>query len=136
MGDDAGDRILGVGVDRTTSQACRLETMVASHREIRARRLWKEATLDLSDAPPVDRRRIAVLLVAGDDTALAADALAHVDVEAVLLARSRNAIRHPRNSLPRSPPQQRHGHRRIDVTRSRRKSCERDPILGRAFHQG
>jgi hypothetical protein len=48
-------------------------------------------TFDFADASPVDRRRIAILLVARHDAALAADALAHVEVEAVLLSRSRRA---------------------------------------------
>jgi hypothetical protein len=44
------------------------------------------AALDFPDPPPVDRRRISVLLVAGHDTTLASDALGHVEVEAVLFA--------------------------------------------------
>jgi hypothetical protein len=51
------------------------------------------AALDFSHAPPVDRGRIAVLLVARNDAALAADALRHVEVKTVLLARSRLAAR-------------------------------------------
>ena len=53
------------------------------------------AAFDLADAAPVDRRRVAVLLVAGDDAALAADAAAHVEVKPVLLAGPRRARRHP-----------------------------------------
>ena len=94
MAHDAGGGILRVGVNRASLQAGRLEAVVAAHREVRTRRHRKPAAFDLADAPPVDRRRIAVLLVAGDDAALAADALAHVDVKAVLLARTGRAFRH------------------------------------------
>jgi hypothetical protein len=41
---------------------------------------------DLADAPPLDRRRVSVLLVARHHTTLAPDALRHVEVEAELLA--------------------------------------------------
>ncbi len=98
---DAGDRILGVGVNRTALQTRRLEAVVAAHREIRAAGGGKPSAFDLADAPPVDRRRVAVLLVAGDDAALAADALPHVHVEAVLLAGGRardRACARPRGS--------------------------------------
>lgn len=51
------------------------------------------AAFDLSDPPPVDVRRISVLLVAGHDAALAANALRHVKVKAILFARFRRALR-------------------------------------------
>ena len=56
----------------------------------------EEAAFDLADAAPVDRRGVAVLLVAGNHAALAADAAAHVDVEAVLLAGLWQPRRHAR----------------------------------------
>ena len=71
------------------------------------------AAFDLADAPPVDRRRIAVLLVARDDAALAADALAHVEVKPVLLARFGRAKRHARGQ------RREHGARRAPQTRER-----------------
>jgi hypothetical protein len=43
------------------------------------------ATFNLPHPPPVDVHRIAVLLVASDFTALAADAFGHVEVEPILL---------------------------------------------------
>jgi hypothetical protein len=91
---DAGHRILLVGIDRASAQAGRLEAVIAAHRQVGARRIWKEPALDVADPPPVDRCRISVLLVAGDDAALAADALLHVEVKTVLLARLERARRH------------------------------------------
>jgi hypothetical protein len=44
------------------------------------------AALDFTHAAPVDVRRISILFVAGDDAALAPDALAHVEVKAELFA--------------------------------------------------
>src|SRR6185436_14550954 len=83
---DAGDRIFRVGVDRAAGETRRLEAVIASHRQIRAGCIGKEPTFDFADAAPVDRRGVAVLLVACDHAALAPDAFAHVDVKAVLLA--------------------------------------------------
>ena len=44
------------------------------------------AAFDLADAPPAKIGGVAVLLVAGDLAGAAADALCHVEVEAILLA--------------------------------------------------
>jgi hypothetical protein len=44
------------------------------------------AAFDFADAPPVEFRGIAILLIAGDNAAFAADALRHVEVETVLFA--------------------------------------------------
>jgi hypothetical protein len=60
--------------------------VIAAHREIVAERVGVSAALDLADATPEDVGRVAVLLVAGDDTTLAANAFGHVEVEAVLFA--------------------------------------------------
>jgi GGDEF domain-containing protein len=53
--------------------------------------------LDLANAAPVDGRRISILLIAGDHTTLAADAFGHVEMEPVLLAGARLALRHQRS---------------------------------------
>ena len=102
MAHDAGQRILRVGIDRAALEAGRLEAVVAAHRQVDSAACGIPAAFDLADAPPVDRRGIAVLLVAGDDAALAADALPHVEVEAVLLAGSgaRSGMRACRASEP------------------------------------
>ena len=50
------------------------------------------AAFNFTHAPPVDGRGISVLLIAGDDAAFAADALRHVEVEAVLLSFSERAV--------------------------------------------
>ena len=55
--------------------------------------------LDFAHAPPVDRRRIAVLFVAGHHAALAADALRHVEVKAILFAGFQRALGDQRSGL-------------------------------------
>ena len=60
--------------------------MVAAHRQVQSLRLWIPAALDFTDTPPIDVSWIAVLLVASHNTTLAADALRHIKVKAVLLA--------------------------------------------------
>jgi hypothetical protein len=47
---------------------------------------------NLSHSPPIDVRRIPVLLIAGHDAALATDALRHVKVKAILLTSLRKAL--------------------------------------------
>src|SRR5438552_12655463 len=47
---------------------------------------------DLTYAPPINLRRVSVLLVACHHAALAADALRHVKVKPVLLARLQSAL--------------------------------------------
>ena len=71
----------------------RLQAVVAAHRKVVALRIRIVAAFHFAHAPPVDRRRIAVLFVAGHHTALAADALRHIEVKAVLLARLESAFR-------------------------------------------
>jgi hypothetical protein len=86
--------VLGVGVDRTAAHARRVDALIAAHREIGPLRMGIEAAFDLADAAPVDRRGVAVLLVARDDAALAPDAAAHVEVKPVLFAGAGRARRH------------------------------------------
>src|SRR5262245_24506774 len=95
---DAHDGILRVGVNRAAGQTCRLEAVVAPHRQKRSRDVRKKPAFDLAHTPPVDRGRVAVLFVASDDTAFAADAFAHVEVKSVLLAWTRCTCRHPQGS--------------------------------------
>ena len=64
--------------------------MVAAHRKIVAVRFGYTA-FNLADATPENIRGISVLFVAGHDTAFAADAFRHVEMKAILLARSRRA---------------------------------------------
>ena len=68
--------------------------MVAAHREVEALSERVRAAFDLADPAPVQMRWSVVLFVAGDLAAVAADALRHVEVEAVLLARRRRSRRH------------------------------------------
>src|SRR4030095_7024212 len=100
VADDARDRVLGVGVHATALQARRLEAVVAPHREIRLAGRGKPAAFDLADAPPVDRRRVPVLLVAGNDATLAGDALPPVHMDAILLAHGGRAIGHASRAGP------------------------------------
>jgi len=69
--------------------------MIATHRKMEALCVGIPAAFDFSDTPPIDIRRIAILLVAGDDTALTADTFRHVEMKAVLLAESEGT---PRNA--------------------------------------
>jgi hypothetical protein len=50
------------------------------------------SALDFADAPPVNRGGISISFVACDNTALAADALRHVEVKTVLLACSERLL--------------------------------------------
>jgi hypothetical protein len=47
---------------------------------------------DLANPPPIDLRRISILLIARHHTALAANTFGHVEVEAILLARQERAL--------------------------------------------
>jgi hypothetical protein len=84
--DDAGDWIFCVGVDGTAASAVCGEAVVATHGEVVANGVGPGAAFDFSDATPTEIGGIAVLLVAGDFAGAAADALGHVEVEAVLFA--------------------------------------------------
>ncbi len=87
MQHDAGHRILGVGIDGATLEAVGVEAMVAAHGKIVAAGIGVGAAFNLANAPPANLRGVSVLLVAGDLAGAAADALRHVEVEAVLLSR-------------------------------------------------
>ena len=89
----ASDGILGEGVHGTAFQTRRLHAVIAAHGKIRTVCIRVPAAFDLPDSSPIDIRRIAVLLVASNDAALAADAFGHVKVKAVLLAGQRRALR-------------------------------------------
>ena len=91
--DDAGDGIFGVGIDGAAFDAVGVEAVVAAHGEIVAMRVGVGAAFDLADAAPANVGGVAVLLVAGDLAGAAADALGHVEVEAVLLAGFESACR-------------------------------------------
>src|SRR5579862_594719 len=64
---------------------------IATHRQVQAMSIRIPTTLNLSNSTPVDVRRVAVLLVAGHNATLATDALRHVEVKTILLARFRRA---------------------------------------------
>jgi hypothetical protein len=60
--------------------------MIATHGQVVPHGVRVDAALDLAHAAPLNLSRVAVLLVARDHTALATDALRHIQVEAILLA--------------------------------------------------
>ena len=60
--------------------------MVAAHRKMEALGIGIKATLDFPHPPPVNIGGISVLLITSHDTALAANALRHVEVETILFA--------------------------------------------------
>jgi hypothetical protein len=86
---EACDRFFGIGIDRAARKAGWLQAMVAAHGKVEALGERVSATLDFAYSSPVNRKRIAVLLCAGDFAAAAADTLRHVEVKAVLLTRPR-----------------------------------------------
>ena len=94
--DDSGDGVFGIGIDRAALDAVGAEAMVAAHREIEALGVRVGAAFDLADAPPADVGGRVVLLVAGDLAGAAADALGHVEVEAVLFAGFERTLRDER----------------------------------------
>src|SRR5262249_3183735 len=96
---DAGRGVLGVRINRTTLQARRLQAVMTADRHIRTLGSRIPAAFDFGHVAPVDRGRVSVLLVAGHDTAFAADAFAHVDVKAILLAGAGRANGHARSGL-------------------------------------
>jgi hypothetical protein len=77
---------LGVRAGRAALEARGLEAVIAGHRQVEAAHVREAAALDLTDSAPGDLRLVAVLLVARDLAAAAADAAGHVEVEAELLA--------------------------------------------------
>jgi hypothetical protein len=93
MQNDTGDRILRVRVDRTAGQTGGLDAMIAAHRQMQPLGVRVPSTLDFTDSSPVDVGRIAVLLVASDNTTLATDALGHVEMKSVLLPRQESTLR-------------------------------------------
>lgn len=88
--DDTGYRIFGVGVHRAASHAGGFEAVIAANGEIMALSERVSSAFDLAHASPENVGRIAILLVACNNAALAADALRHVEVKPVLLARARS----------------------------------------------
>jgi hypothetical protein len=101
MQDNAGERIFGICIDGTSAQTIRIETVVTTHREIVPSGMRPFTSLNFTNAPPMNCGRIAVLLVTGDFTGTATDALCHVEVKAVLLTGAREAIRYQRSALCR-----------------------------------
>ena len=91
--DDPGDGVFRVRIDRAALEAIGIEAMIAAHREIVALRIGIAAAFDLADAPPVNVRGIAVLLIARDLAGAASDALRHVEVKAILLALAKRPAR-------------------------------------------
>jgi hypothetical protein len=53
----------------------------------------KNAAFNFPNASPVDFRGVAILFVAGDDTAFTADTFLDVKVKAILFAGFRQAVR-------------------------------------------
>ena len=92
---DAGDRILGVRVNRTALEARRLEAVIAAHREIRAA---SRSGYHPPSISPTRRQLIAAGLpfcsLQATTQHLQPMHCAHVEVKAVLLAGARRAIGH------------------------------------------
>jgi hypothetical protein len=85
--DYAGESILFISLYGAAGEAGRLQAVITAHGEIPTSRIGIVAAFDFTDATPVEIAGISVLLVAGHNTAFAADALRHVEMETILLAR-------------------------------------------------
>ena len=94
--DDARGRIFLERIDWTSLEAVRAEAVVAAHGQVVAVGVGPRATLDLANAPPAEIGGIAILLIAGHLTGAAANALRHVEMEAILLSRLEWALRNER----------------------------------------
>src|SRR5215467_11413699 len=94
--DDTGDGIFFIGIHGAAAKAVGGEAVVAAHGEIEARSEGPDAAFDFADPAPAYVSGVAVLLVARDLTGAAADALGHVEMEAVLLAGAKFALRNER----------------------------------------
>jgi hypothetical protein len=64
---------------------------------VQALRVRIPAAFNLANTPPIDLGGISVLLVASDDATLAADALRHIKVKAVLFPQLQTAFRNSRH---------------------------------------
>jgi hypothetical protein len=63
---------------------------------MKAPRIRVPASFDFTHTPPIDIRRISVLLIASHHAALAPDALSHVKVKRILLAGQQCTLRDSR----------------------------------------
>ena len=78
--------------------------MIATHRKVEPLGSRKDATLDFTNAAPVDVGGVGVMFIAGDDTAFATNALCHVEMEAVLFAFARQSIKQREGERGHVPP--------------------------------
>ena len=88
MPDDPGEIVFEVGVDWAACHASGLEAVVAANREVMSLGERITTALDFAYAPPENVGRISILFVAGHHAAFTANALRHVEVKPVLLARA------------------------------------------------
>lgn len=87
--DQARGWVFCEGLHRTAFHAGRFQTVIAAHGKVGTPCVRIRATIDFPNASPMNIRRVAVLLIAGHDAALAADAFCHVEVKAILLTFAR-----------------------------------------------
>jgi hypothetical protein len=80
--------VLRVGIHRAPGHACRFKAVVTAHREIVAKRIRISAAFNLAHTTPENVRRIAVLFITSNNAALAPDALCHIEMKSILLART------------------------------------------------
>jgi hypothetical protein len=88
MTNDPSRAVLRVGIYRAPGHASRFKAVVTAHREIVSKRIRISAAFNLAHTTPENVRRIAVLLITRNNAALAPDALCHIEVKSVLLART------------------------------------------------
>ena len=74
-----------IRIGGTAGETRRIQAVVAGHRKMKTFRLRINSAFNLSHTAPQDARRIIVLFIAGDHTALTAHATRHVKMKTVLL---------------------------------------------------
>lgn len=74
--------------------------MIAAHRQMQALRIRVPTTFNFTDTSPIDVRGISVLFVTSDNATLATDALRHVKVKTVLLAKFQCSLGNSRCGTP------------------------------------
>ena len=94
--DNTGGGVLFEGVNGAAAKTIGREAVVAAHGEIVAVCIGPSAAFDLANSPPAEIGRVAVLFIACDLAGAAADALCHIDMEAVLFAWEEWAARNER----------------------------------------
>jgi hypothetical protein len=99
MKDHARAGVFRIGIHGTALKASWFNTVIATHGQMKPLRIRIPAAFDFTDATPIDVRGISVLLVASHNATLASDALGHVEMKAILLARPERTLRNSAGAM-------------------------------------